>query len=380
MAELRVTNIRKEVSQDAQTLSADFVVGRRRKTVWFRTSGAVSNSADPFLPAALIPAMRRRWATVVDGNVSPLLLDGADAVQDIMSGWFPDLHKVVVQPTGSATYQDRPKRPAGVFFSGGVDSFYTLQQHRDVVSHLIFVHGFDIPLRFTRERERVAGLVRDLAETQELSLIEVETNLRQFGQPHVSWQRAYYGAALASVALLLEPRVSRVYLAGTNTTSQLRPEGSHPDIDPKWGNGAVEIIHDGLNASRFDKIRAIAEWPAALTHLRVCYQKNETAPNCGRCRKCLWTMMLLRAAGHLDRTTTFAVPLDMAALRLYPPKTTNEIDRFREAIALLETRDADPDFRSVLQEMLGSKGRQPFKGQFERIVARARNYLAHRLP
>ena len=90
MAELRVTNIRKEVSQDAQTLSADFVVGRRSKTVWFRTSGAVSDSADPFLPAALIPAMRRRWATVVDGNVSPLLLDGADAVQDIMSGWFPD--------------------------------------------------------------------------------------------------------------------------------------------------------------------------------------------------------------------------------------------------------------------------------------------------
>ena len=78
MGELRVTNIRKEFPSGSQTLSADFVIGRGIMTVWFRVNGNdLSESADPFVPVALIPAMRRNWSLVVDGDVSPMLLEGA---------------------------------------------------------------------------------------------------------------------------------------------------------------------------------------------------------------------------------------------------------------------------------------------------------------
>jgi len=379
MTELHVTNIRKDEIGDRQTvLSADFITGRRRKTVWFRTNGDVSPVADPFLPIALIPAMRRNWPVVIEGAVSPALLEGADTIQEIMTGWYPKFHKVAITPSEAAPARQYAARSVGTFFSGGVDSFYTLQQHLNEINTLVFVHGMDIPLKYEHERAQIVASIRDLATQLNLNLIEVETNLRHFGQAHVSWPRAYFGAALASVGLMLEPALSTVHIAAANTRSQLRPEGSHPDTDPKWGNGAVEIIHDGLDASRFDKIRSLVEWPLFLSHVRVCYQRTGSGLNCGRCMKCLWTMMLLRATGYLEQVTTFANPLDFNALRLYPPTTPNEIDRFKQAIALLEERDADPEFRALLEEMQGFTGQLPLKGRISRYITRTQNYIAHR--
>ncbi len=381
MGELRVTNIRKEFPSGSQTLSADFVIGRGIMTVWFRVNGNdLSESADPFVPVALIPAMRRNWSLVVDGDVSPMLLEGAASIQTTMAGWYPNYHQVPVRATGAAPQRRGGRRSVATFFSGGVDSFYTLQQHRDEISHLVFVHGFDVPLRFVRERQRIVQSIRSVADSLQLSLVEVETNLRQFGQPHVHWQHAYYGAGLAAVALLLEPQFDRIYLRATNSADQLEPTGSHPDTDPKWSNGSIEIVHDGLFASRLEKVRSIVEWAPVLSQLRVCYQRNDEELNCGRCRKCLWTMMLLRAAGYLHKATTFGEPLDLEALQLYPPASRYERDRFEQAIALLEAHDADPQLRAVMRTMLDAKGRLPVKGQIVRLLARGRNYLAHRLP
>ncbi len=379
MATLRVSNINLSREGDRQTLSADFSVGRRSRQVWFRTDeGPLPELADPFLPVALPPAMRRHWNVQIDGPISVKLLEGAQQIQQILAGWYPKFQQADISaPIAPADQVPAPTAVAS-FFSGGVDSSYTLHQHLDEVTHLIFVHGLDLALSHERERRRAADSVHEFAAKLGLGVIEVETNLRQFGQAHVGWVEAYFGAALASIALLLSARFKRIYVPASVSTDQLMPMGSHPDLDPKWSNGAVELVHDGLEATRFAKIRDVGSWAPAREHLRVCFEKSPDGLNCGRCHKCVWTMMILKATGDLEHVTTFKKPLDLRVLELYPPQVKYQRDRFKEAVALLDERGADPEYRQFLQKMLDAEGKPSLRGRWRRFMDRGRNYLLHR--
>jgi 7-cyano-7-deazaguanine synthase in queuosine biosynthesis len=70
------------------------------------------------------------------------------------------------------------------------------------------------------------------------------------------------------------------------------PDGSNFITDPLWSSGYTQIIHDGADSRRNDKIKFIAENSNALSILRVCWQ--DKGYNCGQCSKCLRTMVALR--------------------------------------------------------------------------------------
>ena len=62
-----------------------------------------------------------------------------------MGKTFQNLQRVAVD----AEVRNEPvDRASGVacFFSGGLDSFHTHLKHREEVTHIIFVYGFDIAL------------------------------------------------------------------------------------------------------------------------------------------------------------------------------------------------------------------------------------------
>ena len=74
----------------------------------------------------------------------------------------------------------------GQFFSGGVDSFYTLNANlieqpnsTERITHLILIHGFDIPLRDTAFFDRVYSMVKDVGNRCDLKVIKVSTNTKQ---------------------------------------------------------------------------------------------------------------------------------------------------------------------------------------------------------
>jgi hypothetical protein len=64
---------------------------------------------------------------------------------EVLHRWDTSLTRVRVaaQRIESGPVGDR----LGTFFSGGVDSFYTLLRFGDEITDLILVHGFDIALR-----------------------------------------------------------------------------------------------------------------------------------------------------------------------------------------------------------------------------------------
>jgi hypothetical protein len=237
-------------------------------------------------------------------------------------------------------------RGTAAFFSGGVDSFYTALRNRDDLAALVFVGGIDLRLD-DPDRERVMGGVRSAAEELGLPLVEVATDLRMFTDPFVPWVSAH-GAGLASVALLLAPWFDRVLVPATQTYGSLTPLGSHPLLDPLWSTDAVEIVHDGCEANRLEKIEAIAASDTAARWLRVCPQHPGGA-NCGECEKCLRTTVGIRIAGLSERFASLPPLRDAELRRVARVVIPGRGLTWREFLGAAERAGTDPRLRRALR-------------------------------
>lgn len=304
------------VSRDGRvTIDVASDVGSTSVTFHLPPGTTADDAADASLAAALLPAMRRGEDLEVTGPVSGRLLDGAQSIQDVFWTWdrtlrptAPWYRRVAVSAPRADGPRHGPGRGTAAFFTGGVDSFYTAVVHRRELDALVFVHGFDVPLGDASLRSEVGDRLGDAARGLGLPLIEVETDLRSLGDGSgVPWAD-YHGAALASVALLLAPRFSRVLVPATHTYARLEGLGSHPLLDPLWSTADVAIVHDGADATRVDKVRRIAEEEAARRHLRVCWENTGGAYNCGRCEKCVRTGAAIRIAGVEGQFPTVPAP------------------------------------------------------------------------
>ena len=198
--------------------------------------------SDAVFAACLLPAMASASSLHVAGPVSPRLLSSAERIQEIFHAWAPDkLHPITVEADRPADSAPEPGTQVACFFSAGVDSFYSTLKHLDEVDALIFVYGFDVGLSDEILRERVRTGVRNAAVELGKPLVEVETNLRAFSNQHVNWE-LFHGAALASIALLLQQTFRRIYVPSTLSYRQLIPWGSHPLVDPLWSTERIELV------------------------------------------------------------------------------------------------------------------------------------------
>ena len=337
--------------------------------------GALVDRADPLIAAALLPAMQLGQPLQVTGTASPQLLRAIPTIQQIFHCWDSHLQLVPVQVETESIARYAGTRGVACFFSGGIDSFYTVLKHLDEIDALIFVHGFDIAFEDRDIQEEVSRSLGEAAAELGKPLIQVKTNIRAFLDPHVSWDLAY-GAAAASVALVLALFFRRVYIASSFTYADLIPNGSHPLLDPLWSTEDVDLVHDGCETARVHKIAHVANYDTALRHLRVCLKNRGAVLNCGRCRKCLVAMMGLQLAGALERCPTFAQPLDLDTVEqmdLTPlAGRTQNIDKLLE---VLEEQGGEPALARALRTALDSAQPQIIERQ-QREIARLAEVLA----
>jgi hypothetical protein len=247
---------------------------------------------DALLVSALAPAMRAGSAIRLpdDLAISSPLASQLDGAQRVWASWNPDLHHVRLE---ASRYEPTPATgPVGLFYAGGVDSSYSLIAHLDEIDLLVLVFGFDHTMSddemhesFERNRRFAASLGKEI--------VSVETNHSRFVFELGVSRTFIFGATLAACALLLG--LKRAYIASSHSAANLMPQGSHPVLDPRFSNGATEIVHDDTSVTRLEKTRAIAERPEFLQNLRVCWELPND--NCGVCPKCLRTMTSLRLCG-----------------------------------------------------------------------------------
>jgi hypothetical protein len=220
-----------------------------------------------------------------------------------------------IEPT-----RGQPTEASALFLSMGLDSFYSLYRltrhpgEDAALTHFILIHGFDIALDNHKLFRKVRSAAEDVANQCGKALIVVTTNVRRFSEQFVHWDW-HHGAALASVGLCLDGRFRRVHIACSMNPGDPQPWGSHPDLDPLWSTGTTSISDHGSGTRRADKARIVANFPLAQRYLRVCYENPGGAYNCGRCGKCVRTMLQLQAADALRKMISLPRTIPLSRVR-----------------------------------------------------------------
>ena len=287
------------------------------REIWIESEVPLAGTSEWAIPLRLVEAVAGGKAAKL-GSVSPRLAGNLETIRDIYAAWIDGGSRVPLAFESRAN-PAVPGHDVSLFFSGGVDSFFSLITHRDEINNLVLIHGFDIPLAETRSYALAEAQAREAARLFGKRLIVARTNLHweesrlYTDKPRIpcDWGM-YHGAALAAVAHALSPNHRKVFIASSYPYAALRPWGSHPLLDPLWSTETLQVVHDG-GVHRQDKLRVVAQHPEALARLRVCWE-NLGNYNCGQCRKCIQTMLGLRALG-IDHCAAFPDTLSPEIVR-----------------------------------------------------------------
>ncbi len=272
-------------------------------------SDQVSRTGSPWLAALLPLAMVLGEYIALDLAVDGTLLTHADRLMATWSRWYPELHPIEIR----APIAEPPTAPSsqktGAFFSGGVDSFYTVLYDRaeggGTIDELVYIEGADIALDNAAAYQQVMATIERAAQVWRMPVVRTATNLRETRFRETDLNYLSNGSLLAAIGLALEPRYQRLLISSAWPQGTPRPLGSHPETDPLFSTDSLTFVHYGDWADRIPKTEYVSRNPVALENLRVCWE-SEAGSNCGHCLKCLRTMTVLEIIGALENCPTFA--------------------------------------------------------------------------
>lgn len=345
----RMISVEASNTNGLNTIKAEFGMGTNSRPVFFKTRDVeLKSSPESWFCLALLPSMKLGVDLNLNTPLSPSLLASSGRLIDIFRSWHPEYYRTNLLGVAPATAMPNPGQGVGLFFTGGVDSFYSLLKHSHEITHLVFVHGIDVGLRDLRLRQQVSDMLKYVGQEFGVSVVEIESNIRGFLEHYkVDWREGH-GAAFACIGHLLAPHFKRVYIPSSFTYANLFPWGTHPLTDPLWGSENLEFIHDGNEASRTEKAAMLAKSDVAMQSLRVCFNNLDSAYNCGHCEKCIRTMINLQAVGALSRCTTFPEKLDLKEIRRLSIMGDARRIFLKENLQALEGRPEEKELYEIL--------------------------------
>ncbi|MEY4695922.1 MAG: hypothetical protein RIT14_350 [Pseudomonadota bacterium] len=320
----------------------------RLGTIFFRspTGDRLTATPDALCCLGLYPASECGVDLMIDGAVDARLLAQSAQITATYADWWPGCRPVTVTAQ-SALPPPRPPRGAAAFFSGGIDSSFTLAEARPRLAALITLIGADVPLSQPEEGRKLAASAAEVARGMGLSAIVIETNTREVLGRLVGWME-YHGAVLAAIGHLLSDRIGHVLIASSGDAAAWHtPWGSHPGLDPLYGTPDMTVEHHGL-IKRLDKLAAIVGSEVLMAHLRVC---NHGRTNCGQCNKCSFAMLGIDLLGAADAAPTFP-PYRPGAGHIHArdPAFFGELLYLRQAVLSAGRGDLLPDLDRGIAE------------------------------
>ncbi len=288
---------------------------------------------DAWLAMLVVPAMFCGESLEIRAPVSSRLTRTLPELQNMLQSWYPGLLRKadVLTPEIAPTEGESDDPAVAAFFSGGVDSWHTAIRHRHALDALVTVKGFDIPLQDESIWPETRAMASDAGRELGCKTVFVLTDLRDKTDPGLGafrrkyegtdfWGECLHGAALASIGLFLQGEYGRVLVPSSWHYTRLQPWGSHPLVDALLSNGRLQLVHDGAESSRQEKLKIISQQRDILRRLRVCPDYTHGAYNCGECEKCVRTMLVLRAFGIDPSAVPFRRQPDLRAAELLAPK------------------------------------------------------------
>lgn len=274
------------------------------KDVWFE-SRDVSLSADiqAIATSFILPAAIEGLGLRLHGSVCQQWLENVYKASEVGVKWWGG---IPLSPSVDEKRIDTHQSHAtGLAFSCGVDSFYSLLTYPKPIHHLIGVLGFDVGLKNRYRCDDLENAVRRVSADFGYPAIVLRTNIRTHADfQRIDWDKSH-GGALATVGHLLTEHIGKFIISSTQSLADPHPCGTHIELDHFFNSAKIQFEHYGAEIGRFDKLLAIAQHPIVQRHLRVCWQHLDSHVNCGRCEKCIRTMIVLEAAGQLDKYANF---------------------------------------------------------------------------
>ena len=397
---MKIENLRVEKIGDRSRATATVLwedCGRPTQNIYFETveAFAESLSCNPhaFLVACVMPAFYFGEERVsIEGDVCPELKDGLMTNLSLMRFWWyePTRKLVKIEARARTGFSlPRTKERAGLCFSGGIDALATLRanrlnyplEHQGSLKDGLLVCGIEVqdPKAFVYVLDSISVLAEDAG----ITLVPLYTNITSLGpEDHKEfwgrfWIHEFMGAAFSSIAHAFSKRLTDFSINSSDDIPNLQPYGTHPLIDPNYSSSDLRIRHAGVALSRFEKTRLVAGWDIALKHLRVCnktdiYQQGML--NCGKCEKCVETMLALLCLGVLEKTYAFPVRQINEDLLWSIVRYTRELYNYVELINPLEEKGRHDLVRVIKQKVAENNKIQRGKNRMNTIIGPIRDY------
>ncbi|WP_114285913.1 hypothetical protein [Candidatus Halocynthiibacter alkanivorans] len=315
-------------------------------TAWFRsrTGRALGPNGNALFCLGLFPASEVGSRLIVKAAVDRNLLERAGQISGMFRSWWPGCRTVSVDAEVAEPTRSVAKGAAAVFFSGGVDSSFTLAQEHENLQGIITILGADIPLNDREANDRLDQTCRDVARDFGIEPVVIETNVREIFHRYAGWTE-YHGSVLSAIGHMLSDRFCRVLISASgNEFARNVPWGSNPELDPLFGTEQLAVEHFGLE-ERVDKIARISTVNTLMRHLRVC---NVSRSNCGVCDKCTFVMAALSLLSMSDKSQTLPVfQPSVGSFHILDDAILSEFVRFRDK--------ADSEGRSDLLPQLDAE-------------------------
>jgi hypothetical protein len=317
--ELKTAYIKNSIDSDRVRLVGEVSYDNKNHPLeeyWFEVPAKyaswLSLSGNAWL-ACLLPLACTLGETLrICAPVDRTLFENVHELMRVWKFWYPELSIVSIEAPVMDDARPQTGAKTAAFFSGGVDSFFTVLWHSDAagsykqpaIEELIDVWGLDVRLNKPDAYRGMRDSLGKAASELGKELIDVATNLRTTLWRSVDYGLVSHNCALAAVAHCLEKRYSKTLIASSHGYKNPFPWGSHPLTDPLLSSGRLRIVHDGASFTRVQKTERIARSEIALKSLRVCH-KFGSERNCGTCNKCYRTLITLEILGVRDHCSTF---------------------------------------------------------------------------
>ena len=280
-----------------------------------------TDTYDAFFLIGLYLAMYHKTPLKIRGKVSKKLCKNAAwYIQKILCDFSDLLEPVDFIVDGYAPTKGKGNL-IGTGISCGVDSLATIHDRfvketdRDYRINALFIfncgtHGDygapDTQIVFASRVNRAVAVANEL----KLPLVIVDTNLHLFR--HENDKPTVMFLSMYACVLSLQNAVKRYYIPSGCSYQGIKDYGDrahHNDLAtacdsyliPLIQTERTELIVDGCQRRRVDKIDDLTTWDVARKYLNVCLlQKGADSANCGKCSKCLRTLLALEILGKLD--------------------------------------------------------------------------------
>lgn len=265
-----------------------------------------------FLPVAWITK-----SNIILDEIDESFLNNIEKIRNAFNNMYEGNYfkKINIKPKKIVKNQFKPER-CSMFFSGGVDSLDTLCTNFKKDPLLIMIWGSDIWLEDKKGWNTAKNNINTISKILNKDKIYIKSNFRKtinelkLNEVYEEklgdnwWHGVEHGLALLGHIAPLVPKykIAVHYVPGTHSYQNKNVKcASHPTIDENFVVANCNILHDGFNYTRLDKVKNIVKFKKENNiniQFRTCYKERNDKINCCNCEKCFRTMMELVCIGE----------------------------------------------------------------------------------